>query len=115
MAKLMPLPLTVSCFSKIQIDFTFLVPAHPGSPGKTAFKRVCVCVCVCIHAGSCWSRDGAAAVGATAAGGTKMKVSTSTLNPLIASAARRPRTNETSICQRRVASRCVDTAPTVRQ
>jgi len=35
MAQLMPLPLTVSCFSKIQIGFTFLVPAHPGSPGKT--------------------------------------------------------------------------------
>jgi len=30
----MPLPLTVSCFSKIQIGFSFLVPAHPGSPGK---------------------------------------------------------------------------------
>jgi len=30
MAQLMPLPLTVSCFSKIQIDFTFLVPAFPG-------------------------------------------------------------------------------------
>jgi len=30
----MPLPLTVSCFSKIQIGFTFPVPAHPGSPGK---------------------------------------------------------------------------------
>jgi len=45
MAKLMPLPLTVSCFSKIQIGFTFLVPAHPGSPGKRAVKRVCVCVC----------------------------------------------------------------------
>ena len=29
-AQLMPLPLTVSCFSKIQIGFTFLVPAHPG-------------------------------------------------------------------------------------
>ena len=41
----MPLPLTVSCFSKIQIGFTFLVPAHPGSPGKRAIKRVCVCVC----------------------------------------------------------------------
>ena len=35
MVQLMPLPLTVSCFSKIQIGFTFLVPAHPGSPGKT--------------------------------------------------------------------------------
>ena len=45
MAQLMPLPLTVSCFSKIQIGFTFLVPAHPGSPGKRAIKRVCVCVC----------------------------------------------------------------------
>jgi len=44
MAQLMPLPLTVSCFSKIQIGFTFLVPAHPGSPGKRAVKRVCVCV-----------------------------------------------------------------------
>jgi len=27
-AQLMPLPLTVSCFSKIQISFTFLVLAH---------------------------------------------------------------------------------------
>ena len=42
MAQLMPLPLTVSCFSKIQIGFTFLVPAHPCSPGKRAVKRVCV-------------------------------------------------------------------------
>jgi len=46
MAQLMPLPLTVSCYSKIQIGFTFLVPAHPGSPGKRAVKRVCVYVCV---------------------------------------------------------------------
>ena len=45
MAQLMPLPLTVSCFSEIQTDFTFLVPAHPGSPGQRAVKRVCVCVC----------------------------------------------------------------------
>jgi len=45
MAQLMPLPLTVSCFTKIQIGFTFLVPAHLGSPGKRAVKRVCVCVC----------------------------------------------------------------------
>ena len=44
--QLMPLPLTVSCFSKIQIGFTFLVPAHPGSPGQRAFKRVFVCVCI---------------------------------------------------------------------
>ena len=41
-AQLMPLPLTVSCFSKVQIGFTFLVPAHPGSPGQRAVKRVCV-------------------------------------------------------------------------
>ena len=46
MAQLMPLPLTVSCFSKIQIGLTFLVPAHPGNPGKRAVKRMCVCVCV---------------------------------------------------------------------
>ena len=45
-AQLMPLPLTVSCFSKIQIGFTFLVPAHLGSPGKGPLN-VCVCVCVC--------------------------------------------------------------------
>jgi len=44
MAQLMPLPLTVSCFSKIQLGFTFLVPAHPGSPRKRTVKRVCVCV-----------------------------------------------------------------------
>jgi len=48
MAQLMPLPLTVSGFSKIQIGLTFLVPVHPGSPGNTAVKRVCVCVCVCV-------------------------------------------------------------------
>ena len=46
MAQLMPLPLTVSCFSKIQIGFTFLVPAHLGSPGKRAVKRVCICLSV---------------------------------------------------------------------
>ena len=40
MAQLMPLPLTISCFSKIQIGFTFLVPAHMGSPGKRAVKWV---------------------------------------------------------------------------
>jgi len=43
MAQLMPLPPTVFCFSKIQIGFTFLVVAHPGSPGQRAIKRVCVC------------------------------------------------------------------------
>jgi len=44
MAQLMPLPLTLSCFSKIQIGFAFLVPADVGSPGKRAIKRLCVCV-----------------------------------------------------------------------
>jgi len=48
MAQLMPLPLTVSCFTKIQIGFTFLVPTHQGSPGKRAVKRLCVCVCYII-------------------------------------------------------------------
>ena len=48
LARLMPLPLTVSCYSKIQIGFTFLVPAHLGRPGQRAVKRVCVCVCVCV-------------------------------------------------------------------
>jgi len=43
MAQLIPLPLTASCFSKIQTGFTFLVPAHPGSPGQRAVKRMCVC------------------------------------------------------------------------
>ena len=52
MAQLMTLPLTVSCFSKIQIGFTFLVPAHPGSPRQRAIKRVCVCVCVYQSPGS---------------------------------------------------------------
>ena len=47
MAQLIPLPLTVSFFSKIQIGFTFLVPSHPGSPGKRAVKHVCVCVRAC--------------------------------------------------------------------
>ena len=45
MAQLMPLPLTVSCFSKINIGFTFLVLDHPGSPGKGQLNaRVCVCI-----------------------------------------------------------------------
>ena len=50
--QLMPLPLSVSCFSKIQIGFTFLVLAHLGRPEERAVKRVCVCVsvsvCVCL-------------------------------------------------------------------
>ena len=46
-AQLMPLPLTVSCFNKVQIGFTLLVPAYPGSPGKRAAKRVYVYMHVC--------------------------------------------------------------------
>jgi len=42
-AQLMPLPLIVSCFCKIQIGLTFLVPAHPGSPRKGLLNG-CVCV-----------------------------------------------------------------------
>jgi len=56
-AQLMPLPLTVSCSSKIQIGFAFLVLAHPGSPGQRAVKRVYVCVCVCVLTSqNLWSR-----------------------------------------------------------
>ena len=38
MVQLMPLPADVSYSSKIQIGFTFLVPAYPGCPGKEAVK-----------------------------------------------------------------------------
>ena len=49
MAQLMLVPPTVSCFSKIQIGFTFLVPDHLGSPRKGPLSGyVCVCVCVCV-------------------------------------------------------------------
>ena len=60
----MPLPLTVSCFTKIQIGFTFLVLAHPGSPGQRAIKRVCVCVCVVEANGPIFWPLGATAVSA---------------------------------------------------
>jgi len=43
MAQLMPLPLTVSCFSKIQIGFTFLVPLTRVVPEKGPLNG-CVCV-----------------------------------------------------------------------
>ena len=52
-AQMMPLPLTVSCSSKIQIGFTFLVLAHPGRPRQRAVKRLCVCVCVCVCVRAC--------------------------------------------------------------
>ena len=48
MTQLMPLPLNVSCFSKIQIDFIFLVLAQLDSPGKRAIKRVRACVRSCV-------------------------------------------------------------------
>ena len=63
LAQLMPLPLTVSCFSKLQIGFTSLVPAHLGSPRKGPLNGcVCVCtrvrararVCVLLSALICW-------------------------------------------------------------
>ena len=50
MAQRIPLPLTVSCSSNIQIGFTFLVLAHLGSPGQRAVKRMCVCAYVCVRA-----------------------------------------------------------------
>ena len=54
MVQLLPLPLTVSCFSEIQTGFTFLVPAHLGSPGKGPLN---MCVCVCVSA-NCSAGDG---------------------------------------------------------
>jgi len=52
MVQLMPLSLTVSCLTKIQVGFTFLVPAYPGTPEQRAVKlaraRVRVCVCVTV-------------------------------------------------------------------
>ena len=48
-AQLMPLPLTVFCFSNIQIGFTSLVPAHLGGPRKRAVKRVCVYIYLCLQ------------------------------------------------------------------
>jgi len=48
MAQLILLPLTVSCFSKIQIGFIFLVPAHLGNPRQgPEGRKTDVCVCVC--------------------------------------------------------------------
>ena len=46
MAQLMPVPLIASCFTKIQIGFTSLVPAHLGSPRKKEPLNGCMCVCV---------------------------------------------------------------------
>ena len=80
MAQLMPLPLTISCFSKIQIGFTTLVPAHLGNPGQRyrliwvvldkGLLNECVCVLCPRHSGAlsdtaihpsiCLSHDAAA-------------------------------------------------------
>jgi len=60
MAQLMPLPLTVSCFSKIQIGFTFLVPAHTDSPGKRPLNE---CVCTVVDESKTRERNSEDAVG----------------------------------------------------
>jgi len=55
-AQLMPLPLTVSCFSKILIVFTFLVPAHLGSSEQRAVKQVCVFIKLFLPIWLSWKR-----------------------------------------------------------
>jgi len=37
---------SLSLASVKSTGFTFVVPAHPGSPGQRAIKQVCVCVCI---------------------------------------------------------------------
>ena len=49
MVQLMPLPLTVSCFSKIQIGFAFLVLAHLGSPGNGPLNGRVLNGCELVH------------------------------------------------------------------
>jgi len=71
MAQRIPLPLTVSCFSKIQIGFTFLVPAHLGSPRQRAVKRVCVCVCIF---GNCKQRNDTYMIASTDPGLMKIDI-----------------------------------------
>ena len=51
----MPVPLTNSCFSKIQIGFTSLLPADLSSPGQRAVK--CVYVRACVVSFSCVPRS----------------------------------------------------------
>jgi len=48
MAQLMPLPLTVSCFSKIQIGLPFWYRLTWVVPDKGPLNG-CVCVCVCVY------------------------------------------------------------------
>jgi len=72
MSQLKPLPLTVSCFSKIQIGFTFLVPAHLGSPGQGPLNG---CVCVCVYCqGRSRSRSSRATRGRTACSWTAINI-----------------------------------------
>ena len=47
MAQLMPLPLSVSCFSKIQLVLPFWYRLTQVVPDKGPLNG-CVCVCVCV-------------------------------------------------------------------
>jgi len=59
MAQLMPLPLTISCSSESRLvllsGFTFLVLAHPGTPGQSpgSRKKVVVVVVTAVTAPFC--------------------------------------------------------------
>ena len=63
MAQLMPLPLMVSCFSKVQIAFTFLVPAHLCSPRQSVVKWLCVLSCCCCCVQLIWTARNCGEVG----------------------------------------------------
>jgi len=55
MTQLIPMQLTISCFSKIQIRFTFLVPAHPGKTGQgPEGHKTDVCACTTSIKGKLW-------------------------------------------------------------
>ena len=71
MAQLLPLPLTVTCFCKIQIGFNFLIPVHPDSPGQSSVKQVCVCIWSAVGANCEWcdARSNVSQRGASAAEG----------------------------------------------
>ena len=49
MSQLSPLPLTVSCFRKIQVGFTFLVLAHRPTRAVPDKGPLNGCVCMCVH------------------------------------------------------------------
>jgi len=82
MAQLMPLSLTVSCFSKIQIGFAFLVPADLGSPGKKAVKRVFVCMYMGRKAEYCDTRLSCLSVREHVSGTRPIGVQSSTFLPV---------------------------------